>query len=200
MLDRYRMHLIGPLVATAIVVFASSSRSAPEQSSQIESLQLANRELSKKVAALEAELKESQRALAMSKRGLMDKYDFLPMLAEGKEWARHMAGRLKDAKVSTIKEAESAALKQYFKDRGGFGANQWTRATSLFPVANAVDDFAAAGDLIWEVRILGMLGTDGVHQVTWVNARTGATRSFLPVKDGKPADQPKIEQPKIENP
>lgn len=195
-MNRNRIHIIAPLAVAALVLIAAGSPSAQEPVSQEEALQQANREMAKELFRLRAELEAARAALKKAQRPLFSMYDFLPALAaEGKDVPERVAKQLKEGKVTTTGEARGVALKHYMKERGGFGANQSIRAASLFPLAASIEDFADSGDLIWEIRIEGVLGTNGVHQIILINARTGAVRSMLPPFDENRPERLKIEAP-----
>lgn len=90
---------------------------------------------------------------------------------------RRLLETLERSKVPTASSAESAALDARLR-AGGVRAEEGARTVGLLRLGVEVANFAAAGDLVWVVRIEHQVR--GVTQEFWVSSSSGAIRAMLP--------------------
>jgi predicted TIM-barrel fold metal-dependent hydrolase len=94
---------------------------------------------------------------------------------------RRLLETLEKSKVPTASSAESAALEARLR-AGGIQAEEGARTVGLLRLGVEVAGFAAAGDLVWVVRIEHQVR--GVTQEFWVSSSSGAIRATLPRSAG----------------
>jgi hypothetical protein len=94
------------------------------------------------------------------------------------DWfTKEMAQKLAKSVVRTPEEAEKLALSAFIK-KPGLDAREGWRATGLYLIGRDVAGFAAAGELVWEVRV-ARAGA-GVSGLMWVSAKSKAVRLLFP--------------------
>jgi hypothetical protein len=76
--------------------------------------------------------------------------------------------------VATVEGIKGIAL-QWAIVNGGFGDNEEEKVEGYFGALRPIKDFAAPGDVIWEVRFMHFSQTTGV---LWINQKTGKVKAL----------------------
>lgn len=94
-------------------------------------------------------------------------------------FTRKVSQHLSKSLVPKRKDAEKLAFHAFFK-KFGMGDNDSFHVTGLYRLGVDVPQFAAARDLIWEVRVERF--DFGVAGVVWVSTTTKHVKVIFPVK------------------
>jgi hypothetical protein len=99
-------------------------------------------------------------------------------VAEQDSFIREEAQKLAKSLVPTREDAERLALGAFLKSPGLDARETWSIA-GLYRLGRDVARFAAAGDLVWELRVFR--SGVGVWGVVWVSTTTRAVKVLFPV-------------------